>query len=367
MIGISRCVAGKVRFNFEDLSGPVGRWIESAFGPLEACAHLEMPTEITIRFVDRIDRSATALRPLPLGPTEDGLLATDHLGHKALISFPISDREILVERDIDPWFFQRWIYMPLLRASLWQHRVTLIHAAGVELDNKRVVFSGWSGAGKSPLALRMMAEGGRLIGDDWIALSEDGTVYPVTAHLNLNTWHAPHLGDRSHVVDKRWLRRVGSLASAATRLFRRYPKASMGFSYAAKALSAAGKTKVSIADVFPGAEMASAGRVDAFYFLPMPGMADPKPRDMAEMVAASVRSELLYMDDLENTIRFSFPQLLDGPLFGPLEDEAGVIAAGLFPAHRSIIHSDGSASHTKRVVGRIRRELSQVDGTSEVA
>jgi len=49
--------------------------------------------------------------------------------------------------------------------------MTLIHATGIVLDGKGVLLKGPSGSGKSDLALRLMAVGAELIGDDYITLS----------------------------------------------------------------------------------------------------------------------------------------------------------------------------------------------------
>jgi len=49
--------------------------------------------------------------------------------------------------------------------------MTLIHATGIFLDGRGVLLKGPSGSGKSDLALRLMAVGAKLIGDDYIALS----------------------------------------------------------------------------------------------------------------------------------------------------------------------------------------------------
>lgn len=49
--------------------------------------------------------------------------------------------------------------------------MTLIHATGLWIDGKGVLLRGPSGSGKSELALRLMALGGQLVGDDYVAVS----------------------------------------------------------------------------------------------------------------------------------------------------------------------------------------------------
>jgi len=59
----------------------------------------------------------------------------------------------------------------------------LIHATGIYVDGRGVLLRGPSGSGKSDLALRMMARGAELIGDDYIRLSgaENGSLLMAAA------------------------------------------------------------------------------------------------------------------------------------------------------------------------------------------
>ncbi len=53
--------------------------------------------------------------------------------------------------------------------------MTLIHATGIFYESRGVLLTGPSGSGKSDLALRMMARGAELVGDDYLQLSIDKT------------------------------------------------------------------------------------------------------------------------------------------------------------------------------------------------
>lgn len=365
MIGMTRLIAERVRFNFEDIDGPVERWMNTVFGPMDASPNVEAATEITFRFVDGVDRDGSRLWPLPMGHNRDGSLwFADHLERSAVLRFPLSDNEIVVDRNIDPWFFQRWLYFPLLRASLWQHRVSLVHGAGIVVDGHRIAISGWAGAGKSPIMLRLLGEGAELIGDDWMAMTEDGTVYPVSAQMNLNTWHRPYVdpsrwpGSRSQTLPR--MKRVAQSLSRATA---RYPKASMGFARVADAASSAGKMKVALHDIFPSARVAAPGKLEALFFIPRDGCFAPEASKLPEVMAASSRSELLHCDDFESTVRFSYPGLLDAPLYGSVTEECTLMAQAFFPIHKEVIEHDCSfaavtrfASHIKDVVADMRRE-----------
>lgn len=51
--------------------------------------------------------------------------------------------------------------------------MTTRHGTGILLDGKGVLITGPSGSGKSDLALRLMAQGAALIGDDYVKIAKD--------------------------------------------------------------------------------------------------------------------------------------------------------------------------------------------------
>ncbi len=356
MIGMTRLIAGTVRLNFEDLTGPVASWIDTVFGPLEAAPHIDALTEITIRFVDHTPSEGTGqLWPLPIGQLSDGGLSfADHLGHGAAMHFPLDETEILVSRHIDPWFFQRWIYIPLLKASLWQHRISLIHAAGVSIEGHHIAISGWAGAGKSPVILRLLSQGAEFLGDDWLAISEDGTVHPISAQLNLNSHHRKHIdADRWPGSESRVLPVAVKVGRWLSKSLSKYRKVSLGFARLADAAAAGGKVKASLTDIFPQGRMACSGKLEALFFMPRAKTLTPEIPHLAEVIAATSRSELLYCDDLESAVRYTCPGLLDGPLFGTVPEEMSVMSSALFPVHKELITTNGSVGTVDRLAAHI--------------
>lgn len=364
MIGMTRLIAGKVRVNFEDLTGPVASWIDTVFGPLEAAPHVDAPTEITIRFVDHIPMDGSGqLWPLPIGQLRDGGLSfADHLGHGAAMHFPLSETEVLVSRDIDPWFFQRWIYIPLLKASLWQQRISLMHAAGVSVDGHHIAISGWAGAGKTPVILRLLAQGAEFLGDDWIAISEDGTVHPISAQLNLNSHHRKYIdAARWPGSESRVLPMAVKLGRYLSKVLSKHRKISLGFARLADAAAAGGKVKASLTDIYPSSRMARSGKLEALFFMPRAKTLAPEMAHLSEVIAATSRSELLYCDDLESAVRYTCPGLLDGALFGTVAEEMSVIASALFPVHKELMATTGSVTTVDRLASHITEVVMRRD------
>ncbi|WND03924.1 HPr kinase/phosphatase C-terminal domain-containing protein [Temperatibacter marinus] len=48
----------------------------------------------------------------------------------------------------------------------------LVHGTALEVNGQAILLRGASGAGKSDLALRLLAKGAKLIGDDYVVLSQ---------------------------------------------------------------------------------------------------------------------------------------------------------------------------------------------------
>jgi serine kinase of HPr protein (carbohydrate metabolism regulator) len=48
----------------------------------------------------------------------------------------------------------------------------LVHGTAVDIDGWAVLLTGKSGSGKSDLAMRLIDRGARLVGDDYVALSD---------------------------------------------------------------------------------------------------------------------------------------------------------------------------------------------------
>lgn len=268
-------------------------------------------TDLTIRFVDEVEAGDERLWPLPAGPTGatgrgehggDGLWMSDHLGHAAVVPIDVLDGEpVLVDRRVDPGFFHVWVWLPLLRLALARAGGTLVHAAGFADGGRRVALAAWGGTGKTAVLLECLAAGADFLGDDWVALFDDGTVAPVTTQINLNPSHrrtfreAPWPGSRgAAAAGALGHRAMGVAARATTRL----PQLSMALGRAGDLSRAMGRTKVALPDLFPATTVAEAGTLDSMVLLTRSPRPTETREQMAEAVAAMNRVELAHLDQL---------------------------------------------------------------------
>ena len=78
------------------------------------------------------------------------------------------------------WRWERLVLAQALPLASILQGMEVLHASAVCLDGRAVAFLGRSGAGKTTLATRLLARGARLLTDDVLALTADGTT--VWAH-----------------------------------------------------------------------------------------------------------------------------------------------------------------------------------------
>lgn len=112
--------------------------------------------------------------------------------------------QILI-RFANPLFASYWelqagylLYNNILRVihgELLRHHVTLVHGAGLsDFSDKAVLVSGGGGIGKTTTAAYFLSTGvWRLIGDDFVLVSEAGEIYDSHLPAHLYSYHVPIL------------------------------------------------------------------------------------------------------------------------------------------------------------------------------
>ena len=103
---------------------------------------------------------------------------------------------LLLARDVEGALLLRtdnpcveWMFWAL-QLSLLSVGATLVHGAGVEKDGKATLFASWGGVGKTVLiAGYIKDQNWKLLGDDWIILSADGSCYSFPKPMVLYPYH----------------------------------------------------------------------------------------------------------------------------------------------------------------------------------
>lgn len=183
-------VAGLVCLEFVDhvrLAAAPRRWVDTGLSPLAtpSCAS----PDIDIRVAESVPPPGARIQHgLSLG--DHGIWVGDRLGRGALLPVPDGRASVFIDRQIDPYVLRDIVYAYLLRQALWQYGWLLVPLTVLEVDGRRIGITGWSGTGKTQLALALLTGAdGRLLGDDLVALSPDGTVAAASMDIGVRPEH----------------------------------------------------------------------------------------------------------------------------------------------------------------------------------
>jgi len=82
------------------------------------------------------------------------------------------------------------IVTPLIAFQLFKKGLSLVHAAAISDGENAILFTGFSGSGKTPIVLRAIDRGLKVFGDDHVILSK-GKVLPFPTALSLFKYNVP--------------------------------------------------------------------------------------------------------------------------------------------------------------------------------
>ena len=194
MTGLEVAVGGVVTVavvGHEDASPPVRRWVESALGSLPA-ASTEGEPDVVLAFEEHIPPPSAHLQH-GLALAGDAVWVGDRLGRGALVPVLEPGTPVRVDRRIAPMVLRDEIYAYVVRRALRDHGALVTPLTAVEIAGRRVGITGWSGHGKTQLALALLGHGARLIGDDLVALLPGGGVGSVLMDVTFRPEHLPLL------------------------------------------------------------------------------------------------------------------------------------------------------------------------------
>jgi hypothetical protein len=190
---------------------------------------LERPADLTIRFVDRLRPSSRLhyLGARDAGWAEDGFYVLRSRKKPAMVRLPMEQIgepcEVVCERGLPavPYLIAMLNLVVLTNGAL------PIHAAAFELDGRGVLVTGWSKGGKTELLMAATRAGARYIGDEWVYLTADGTMFGIPEPVRLWDWHLDQLPDvraglgRIDRLKLRTLPLAGRIDAALPRALRR--------------------------------------------------------------------------------------------------------------------------------------------------
>jgi hypothetical protein len=169
--------------------------LERQLGPLQSEPATE--PDIVVRFVDRIDdpRPLTYVGWPETGFTADAFyLLTGRQGSgRTLLPFQDAGGRCLVvcERSVGPVPH----LLSLVNLTALARGVLPLHASAFVLHGQGVLATGWSKGGKTETLLALAGLGARYVGDEWVFLTSEGTMFGLPEPIRLWHWHLRQLPD----------------------------------------------------------------------------------------------------------------------------------------------------------------------------
>jgi len=147
--------------------------------------------DIVIRFADRLPLAPlTYVDPTHAGYTaEGGFVVLTPAGRRMARTFlPFAQighgMRLVCERD-NPAVPHLVALVNLVALS---KEVLPLHASAFVIDQTGVLVTGWSKGGKTESLLAAMAEGASYVGDEWVYLTDDGTMFGLPEPMRVWSW-----------------------------------------------------------------------------------------------------------------------------------------------------------------------------------
>lgn len=312
--------------------------VERQLGPLRT--PLQREPDITVRFVDRIDLP----RPLTFSAwPETGFgggsfyILRGKGGVPATAQIPFQDVgrtcHIVCERGMPA--------VPLLLAivnfTALAKGLLPLHASAYVLDGVGVLVTGWAKGGKTEALLAAMQQGASYIGDEWVYLSRDGSMYGVPEPIRLWRWQLAQLPDfweRVPPRDRRRIRALELIARGVSALTTHGPRQGLAGSItrrAAPVLNRQVYAQVPPAALFGPERLALRGTVDRVLYVT--SCDDPRTwaervdvREVADRMVASLAEERQAFMAAYRQFRFACP------------GERSAVVEGAEQLERDLIH-----------------------------
>lgn len=306
------------------------RAIRRQLGPVPAIERgAGAEPDLTIRFVDRLDRRGPVRR---IGPDAqlvgDAFVLTRGRRHSEVrVEVPVATlgsrpATIVVERGTGAIP----MLLPILAAGLLAREVATAHASAFLVDGRGVLVSGWAKGGKSETLLAFLTHGARYVGDEWLFVDPVGpTMFGPPEPIRLWDWQLAQVAAVRDAVSRRdrlRLSATGALARTLTGIGRAGPLGRGVLGEAARRGGAVVDRQRSrqfpVEELFgTGAIHAGPARIDRVVLVATSTedevRTDVDPAEAAARIAATTAHELLDLEALRLAYRHALP---DAPTTG---------------------------------------------------
>ncbi|WP_148572959.1 hypothetical protein [Nocardioides caldifontis] len=106
--------------------------------------------------------------------------------------------------------------LAVLNLVLLGKDVLPLHASAFNVDGRGVLVTGWSKGGKTEALLAAATRGAHYVGDEWVFLTPDGTMWGLPERIRLWGWHLDQLPEVRSARSRGERRRVRAWRSFAT-------------------------------------------------------------------------------------------------------------------------------------------------------
>lgn len=304
---------------------------------------------LTVHWRTGVDVTGLRVHGHPLRVDHGAILAVDHAGHAARMTFDGQDQvDVELDPRLDVHVFQTWVQLPLMRTLLFAHGGTLARLTVVEYDGRRIALVAPSAVGKTRVVVELLRHGATLVGDDWVALTADGVA--AACPLMVVRDQVRHSLAADVATDGRDVT-VQTLAGLS-RFARRWRRAAVVLDQLATAAWRWGAEVTDVGTVIPGAGLAD-GTAPIAQVVVLGDGAAPTIDELAATIAGRAVVDLPSAAVLVATRAASSPGV-DPPRLPTLEEDRVLIAAALARARIDPVAFDGTASALERVIATIQ-------------
>jgi hypothetical protein len=287
-------------------------------GPIEA--RLEREPDITVRFVDRIEHGPLTYVEWPDTAFDDeSFLVLSGKGRvRAKARIPFEDVggpcEIVCERGVAavPHL------VAIVNASALAKGVLPLHASAFVHRGRGILATGWAKGGKTEALLAFMAHGARYVGDEWVYLTPEGSMFGIPEPIRLWAWHLREQRALATAVRRTDLVRMRALDGVAGGAERAAPSRAGGpvgslLRRAGPMVRRQANVRVPPARLFGAARLETEASIDQVVLMsshdaPDVRVDDISGADVAARMAASLERERHALLEAYRQFRFAFPQ-----------------------------------------------------------